>query len=767
MRGFAFYWSVLGVIFSALACQAVLGDFTLAERVRATCTEGAVQCVGNVVQLCRGSKGWENAAVCASETLCDKAAGSCRMPTCEAGERRCSDADLQLCNGTRDGWLTIDTCATAGHCSPQTGHCMEVPCEPGDRQCNGATPQTCNADRSGWTDMTPCDSAALCDDSTGTCRAATCHPGDFQCVGSELQSCAPTLDGWVTAQVCDSEALCDADNGSCLEGGCTTPGSFRCTDDGGLERCESDLTAWTPVDTCPTEAYCDAVLGACTSEPCTAGTYQCNGATLEVCNATSTGRDVVDTCETEGLCLLTLQSAGATCEPPQCADGDFHCDGAQPQLCNAARTGFRDNGAPCATAELCNEVTGTCDAPVCIPGQTRCSGAQPERCNAAQTDYEPNGLPCASSTLCHMETGTCGDVTCAAGQKRCNPDDPTHLEVCNATFDGWDACATCATSGLCTASLSATTCDDSACKAPTCALTDIWCGGTDNRTLYKCPPSRINTEAVVLDVCATAGLCQATHDDGDTTCIEPSCALTDLWCGGSGNRSLYKCPPSRINTEATVLDTCETNGLCEQAHSQNAMTCPTPACAVGQTQCGGTGNRTLRMCKSDRTGYSDCDTCDSSALCMDSLGATTCSASACHVCVAGQKQCSASQLQGCNAAHDGWTNLALCSSSALCTSSLTPASQMTCDACVGGMHGCNGAQPQVCNDPGSGPAVWADDGAECDAVALCDSATGSCICTLDDTRCNATSGNFEQCQATGWVETAVCAAGCDDVAGCL
>jgi hypothetical protein len=197
------------------------------------------------------------------------------------------------------------------------------------------------------------------------------------------------------------------------------------------------------------------------------------------------------------------------------------------------------------------------------------------------------------------------------------------------------------------------------------------------------------------------------------------------------------------------------------------MTCPAPACSTGQTQCGGSGNRTLRMCNADRTGFSDCDTCDSSALCTDSLGATTCNTSACHVCVAGQKQCSSSQLQGCNAMHDGWTNLALCSSSALCMSSLAPASQTTCDVCVGGMRDCNGAQPQVCDDPGSGPAVWADDGAECDAAALCDAGTGSCICSLDDTRCNATSGNFEQCQATGWVETAVCAAGCDDTAGCL
>jgi hypothetical protein len=173
------------------------------------------------------------------------------------------------------------------------------------------------------------------------------------------------------------------------------------------------------------------------------------------------------------------------------------------------------------------------------------------------------------------------------------------------------------------------------------------------------------------------------------------------------------------------------------------------------------------MCKTDRTGFQDCDVCDSSALCTDSLGATTCNTSACHICTAGQKQCNGSQLQICNTTHDGWTTLATCGSSTLCANSLTPASQMTCDACSAGGHTCSGAQPEKCNDPGTGPAVWVDDGTACDAAGLCNAATGTCTCTLSATRCNPSTGNFEECEATGWYETAVCSAGCDDSAGCL
>jgi hypothetical protein len=123
-------------------------------------------------------------------------------------------------------------------------------------------------------------------------------------------------------------------------------------------------------------------------------------------------------------------------------------------------------------------------------------------------------------------------------------------------------------------------------------------------------------------------------------------------------------------------------------------------------------------------------------------------------------------LQTCNSGRTGWTDLATCGSSTLCTNSLTPASQTTCDACVAAATTCNDAQPQVCNDPTSGPAVWEDSGAECGADALCDAATGTCICDLGDTRCNATTENIDECQDTGWVELEVCDMGCDDT-GCL
>jgi hypothetical protein len=766
VRRLPFFAYALALLALAAGCQVLAGDFTIAETT--FCEQGDVQCVGNVLQTCNQERdGWDNSAVCASEALCDGNAGVCRTPECAPGERRCLEAELQLCNGTRDGWLRLDTCASAGHCSTMVGGCMDVPCAPGEIQCSGAVLQSCNDDQSGWSEIATCASAALCNEIDGVCDDG-CAAGTFRCHGEQLQACSLTLDSWTTVRVCESDDLCDAIAGNCREGGCSSPGAFRCSDTGVLERCEDNLTAWKLLDACASAAHCDAVAGKCMEEPCTAGEYQCNGAKLEVCNAERTGRDPVATCDSEGLCQLTLEQGSTTCEPPRCMAGEYHCEGAQPQICNAGFTGYRNNGTACSTPELCNEETGTCEPEACGPGQTTCVGAQPMECNPGQTGYVPKGSPCASVALCNSETGTCGDVACVAGQVRCDPLAPTHFQRCNAMLNGWDDCDTCASDRLCSVSLAtATTCGETSCQEPTCALTDIWCGGTDNRGLYKCPASRINTEAELLDVCATAGLCQQTHSQGKQVCNAPTCALTDLWCGGTGERSLYKCPPSRINSQAEVLDTCETKGLCVETHAAGLTSCVGPKCGVAQMQCGGTGNTALRQCNSERTGYMDCDTCDTAALCTASLTQTTCNASACRVCVAGQKRCSGSQLQVCNTNRDGWTNLQLCGSSALCMNSLTPASQMTCDACVAGNYRCAEAQPQICDDPGTGATAWAANGMECDAAALCAPAEGACICSLEDTRCNPDSGNFESCEATGWTETAICETDCDDETGCL
>lgn len=672
------------------------------EQVGSSCTSGSFQCAGNVLQTCNASgTGWDNQSICASEALCDAAQRTCVPPACDTGARRCQDAEAQLCNPARNGWTTLQTCTSASRCNGETGSCTDDPCSPGALQCNGAVLQACSADRSAWNVVSTCGSPALCNKDAGLCNPSVCEAGEFHCNGAELQTCNATLDGWTTLQICDSVVLCDQTQGTCGKSACSTPGIFRCTRAGGLERCSDDLTGWLPLLSCPSAAQCDAVRGICSDTPCTPGARQCNGETLEACNADRTGWEEVMRCATDGLCQQTLSGTSSTCALPACDAGQTQCDQAQPQICNAARTGYKPNGPACASVELCNAASGTCANPVCDPNQARCTGAQPEICNPGRTGYAPNGAPCASVALCNDATGTCGNQACVAGQLRCDPLNPTHLqrckddltdweaepcdvcetaalcnaslgagtcgatscrepvctagqphcggsgtdtgkvlEVCNAGRTGYDPCQTCVTPELCDASRSKTpfSCTATACTAPSCNPSDLWCGGSGNVALYQCPPSRINTQATLLDTCVTNGLCEAAHQKGATKCDAPSCALSDRWCGGNGNLSLYQCPASRINTQATVLDTCKSNALCEASRQAGKSTCQAPACSSGQTKCGGSGS-TLQMCKSDLTGYADCDTCSSAALCADSLGASSCSSSACHACIAGESRC--------------------------------------------------------------------------------------------------------------------------------
>jgi hypothetical protein len=156
--------------------------------------------------------------------------------------------------------------------------------------------------------------------------------------------------------------------------------------------------------------------------------------------------------------------------------------------------------------------------------------------------------------------------------------------------------------------------------------------------------------------------------------------------------------------------------------------CPAPACATPGYSCGGTGSRVLQLCNAERTQLTTCDTCDTAALCTESLTATACNMNSCHApaCMAGEKSCSGPMLRVCNATRTGFDMVATCGSAALCMSSLTPANQMTCDQCVAGTFNCDGAQPQECSAPANSPAVWKDLGEPCADEADCEPDTGTC-----------------------------------------
>jgi hypothetical protein len=130
----------------------------------------------------------------------------------------------------------------------------------------------------------------------------------------------------------------------------------------------------------------------------------------------------------------------------------------------------------------------------------------------------------------------------------------------------------------------------------------------------------------------------------------------DLWCGGTGNKSLYQCPASRISAQGAVLDTCTTAGLCDLTRTKKETKCEAPSCTAGATRCSGADLTTLQMCNGDRTGFTDCDTCATAQLCTDSLAATACNSSACLACAVGEAHCDTDgNYETCNADRTGFT----------------------------------------------------------------------------------------------------------------
>ena len=511
---------------------------------------------------------------------------------------------------------------------------MVDPCTPGAYQCSGVKLQVCKADSSGWSTVDSCETEGLCQQTLSagetTCTKPACVTGATQCADAEPQICNADRTGFkANGPPCATVELCIAGSGNCMMPDCD-PGETKCM---GAQPmiCNPGRTGYVAnAEPCASVALCNAASGTCGDQKCVAGQLRCdpdNLTHLQRCNSDLTDWDPTpcDTCATPELCAasLAVKTCDATsCMEPVCTAGEPHCGGTGTdqgkalQVCNSGRTGYTACET-CATPELCTVSLTT----------------KPFTC----------------------QTGACTKPSCSATDRWCGGTGNTALYQCPSSLINSQATLldTCATKELCDLTHSK---NETKCEAPTCALSDIWCGGSGNNALYQCPSSRINSQAVLLDTCVTSGLCDLTHSKNETKCEAPTCAVGDLWCGGTGNKSLYQCPASRISAQAAVLDTCLTSGLCDLTRTKKETKCEAAVCATGATRCSGTSMTVLQMCNSDRTGYTDCDTCTTAQLCTDSLTAKTCNSSACFACAVGEAHCDTDgNYEKCKADRTGFT----------------------------------------------------------------------------------------------------------------
>ncbi|HTQ05434.1 MAG TPA: hypothetical protein VMI54_16335 [Polyangiaceae bacterium] len=476
--------------------------------------------------------------------------------TCEPDTFMCNGATLQRCSDDRKSWTPVATCTDADHCDPTSAACR--PCSPGEWACNGATLESCGPNLR-WTPATsgPCASPELCsvsgDRSTGGCIMPACDtPGGHVCDGNRLLRCSAGRDALVLVDRCGSNDLCDASKadaqaragglGTCVPPVCLA-GTFAC-DGATLEHCLDDETGWEALTYCDDASSCNPLTGDCT--PCSPGDAACSGSELWVCGANGFAKS--KTCDAPELC----DAGNKTCDPSDCSvPGATRCDTtagltALEECGNDRRWTVRD---ACSNSALCSEETSACVPPACASGEVRCLGQVHQTCSGDLTHWVDDQT-CAAGQSCDPD-GCHGP--CTAGAYRC---DGALLELCKT--GSWETQNRCATAALCDATMRQ-------CNPPICGgtLGNFMCGVSD-QNLKTCSDGRDAWDD--FRTCPPGTFCDA---DSAVVAAQPTCDACQALvytCDGYGN--LHLC--SADGTASPVVATCP--GGCSVS-SDNMATC--------------------------------------------------------------------------------------------------------------------------------------------------------------------------------------------------
>ena len=243
------------------------------------------------------------------------------------------------------------------------------------------------------------------------------------------------------------------------------------------------------------------------------------------------GLAVGEACGADGECARGLTCLYGFCRPA-CND---ETDCAQGSVCL-----FRT-----ATGGGCRLASETCD-PDCKNGDLVCGidGTCRIACSEKDSCDSPTQRciagTCVSTVGEDASAWDCGETP--DGELAC---DGRRLAVCNVTGPGLVAVDTCPSTALCEASLPSEPAYDPdhppAC-VPGCVPSEPYCDGA---TLFVC-----NDEGAgpvnAGEMCATAGLCEASVDAGRDTCVDPACDAGEARCaGGQTELALQTCKPDR------------------------------------------------------------------------------------------------------------------------------------------------------------------------------------------------------------------------------
>jgi hypothetical protein len=744
-----------------LACQAVVGDFEVAEPDQ-DCDENRYRCMGELLYCVRTANGKEEPTLiekCNSAAECDSAGGKCTV--CKAGDVRCNGQRLETCAPDRASWTLRETCPEGEACNVASVDCRA--CQPGEMQCSGAGQldlQVCNDDHK-WGPPEPCATSELCDLSVQTASANPSGPrcipagcpveGVYRCVnGVELERCPPDRIAWIRTDVCASEDLCtttandparaDANGTHCVGPQCQ-PNEFRCNGNL-LEQCNQDLQGWGLYDECILPFVCDLNEGAC-SGPCTPGENQCNGAVLEVCNDRQTW-EPSETCASAALCTVAEDAAGnfyGSCEEPVCPVAlAYTCELSRLLQCREDHTGW-DEVEVCASEVLCNAIDGVCTPPGCEAADTyRCNPTrllELQYCPPDLTEWQSQ-LVCETTQSCDATAEPPGCIdTCPDVSVVCNGN---VRQVCSGETGApvWTPEPPCPTAALCQCALDSDDADEclagiddaGRCGEPLCGgnLPSVRC--SDN-VLETCDPSRNRWNETD---CTIACMEPAT---GTPYCAQ--CRSGEAECAGMGIRTC-NAQTGLYNAATSCSIACKENGRSDYCAD----------CAVGSAECLQNGD--LRSCNATSQRWNAPGECPNG--CMAVSGPDYCAE-----CAVGDAECVDGELRTCDPVTRRWNAPTECALACM------PASGADyCAECTAGDAECASGDLRTCN---ATTRRWNTPSTPCTLACMPASGADYCAeCTAPDAQCG--SGGLETCDMTTrlWSDPAPCTIECiDDLSG--
>lgn len=323
---------------------------------------------------------------------------------------------------------------------------------------------------------------------------------------------------------------------------------------------------------------------------------------------------------------------------------------------------------------------------------------------------------------------------CDHGSLRCNG---AAREACTADQAHWARIEECDSQEEC----SAGACGD--CKN----LGFVECAGGGEEAAQSTVLRRCGEDGrwEVLDDCASAQLCalSAAAAMSDPENFEGECTAgcePGLRCEG---RDLQRCPTSRAGFE--TIDSCQSEALCaqtlEQIQSEESAgagsTCLVGCPIAGQYSCEG---QDLLECRADQTKTEVVETCAEDETCDSVLG--RCS----PPCAPGAYRCNAARLEVCND-NGRWDLEQECASSPLCVAQLDQESGDWIKECKSPPDGCE--KPDLFSCDGAELGQCLSDQTDvlvrdtCASATLCDATSGTCVepqCSpADALRCDVAS----------------------------